>query len=847
MRQPDQDQAVCKVLFVSEVNLLDDSVEASGQRELLRSLSALGLSCEAVTRFLVAADEETEPGPWLAEQGWALDQAPFEELGASALAVTDKDVSITLLRGPSTRPHAPDDAEQAAFVRLVRAVIDRRRPDVVVVRSGPSLAAVLAIVRARHLATVALEPDCTVRSAEPYRDADVVLTPARFAADYLRDAFALPCVSLPPVIARQPVAPSSPGSLVFDASSPANGLAVFVQLAAEIARRRPNVPIVALGGHGALTIADVANVKLLPASALDKVWASAHVFLAPLVAWEALPLAPLAALSHGVPVVASDRGALPELLDRAGLLLPLPQRLTTTNRGPLQPAELAPWIDAILRLYDDFAFASNQRNLALLAGQRWAPETVAPEYARLFTNLAGHHKHRPGRNGHVAHRNGSDVALRRLAEASPWPAERPNDAAPGEEQGWLGAGTETMLANVLSPSTELVVELGAWLGLSTRYIAQYAPAATVISVDHWQGSPEHQAQERFRKLLPQLFETYQARCWDYRERVVPLRMTTLDGLLKVAEHGLHPDFVYVDAEHSYDAVTAELSLARQLFPRAVLGGDDYDWRGVREGVDSFARRHGLVVDRFGARGWRLLEKWEAGEATRLPPSRGQSFVLVPHMNGIEGECEQALRALESAGVRVVRRGGCSAIDVARNEMVSDALHNEAEAILFIDSDIGFEPQDALRLLARPEPVVCGVYAKKGMRELASVFAPGTKEVVFGPEVVGAYPLDYAATGFLRMRAGMLRRMIAELHLPLCNTHWGRGVWPFFQPMIVPHGEGKLHYLGEDWAFSYRLKQIGVTPLADTSIRLWHWGRYAFSWEDAGSTVNRYRSYSYRLS
>jgi len=65
-------------------------------------------------------------------------------------------------------------------------------------------------------------------------------------------------------------------------------------------------------------------------------------------------------------------------------------------------------------------------------------------------------------------------------------------------------------------------------------------------------------------------------------------------------------------------------------------------------------------------------------------------------------------------------------------------------------------------------------------------------------------------------------------------------------MIVPQGGDKMHYLGEDWAFSYRLGQVGITPLADTSIRLWHWGRYSFSWEDAGSTVQRYRTYTYQL-
>jgi hypothetical protein len=319
-------------------------------------------------------------------------------------------------------------------------------------------------------------------------------------------------------------------------------------------------------------------------------------------------------------------------------------------------------------------------------------------------------------------------------------------------------------------------------------------------------------------------------------------------LRRVAEVGLEPDLVYVDAEHTYDAVAAELKLARELFPHALLCGDDYDWSGVRRAVDEFAAVAGLVVDRYGERGWRLLEGWQAADAAgQPPPGRGQCVVLVPHLNGIEWECEQALRWLEAAGVRVVRRGGCSAIDSARNEMASDALHDGAESVLFIDSDIGFDPADALRLLARPEPVVGGVYPKKGMRELASVFADGVKELLFGPEAAGAYPLKYAATGFLRIKADVLRRMIDGLKLPLCNTHWGRGAWPFFQPLIVPHGPDKWHYLGEDWSFSHRLAQIGVTPVADTTIRLWHWGRYGFGWEDAGRTAERYRSYTYRLA
>ena len=107
------------------------------------------------------------------------------------------------------------------------------------------------------------------------------------------------------------------------------------------------------------------------------------------------------------------------------------------------------------------------------------------------------------------------------------------------------------------------------------------------------------------------------------------------------------------------------------------------------------------------------------------------MVLVPHLNGIEWECERSLRALEAARVRVVRSEGSSQVDVARNTLASDALHDGAEALMFIDADIGFDPADALRLLARPEPVLAGIYAKKGRRELASRFADGIDEVVFG--------------------------------------------------------------------------------------------------------------------
>lgn len=110
-------------------------------------------------------------------------------------------------------------------------------------------------------------------------------------------------------------------------------------------------------------------------------------------------------------------------------------------------------------------------------------------------------------------------------------------------------------------------------------------------------------------MLPTLYETFLDLCGDYRHRMVPLRMSTLDGLRVVAEHGFQPDLIYVDAEHSYEAVTADIEMSRDLFPNAVIVGDDYDWPGIAAAVVEAGQRHHMKVELAGVkelgRAWRL--------------------------------------------------------------------------------------------------------------------------------------------------------------------------------------------------------------------------------------------------
>ncbi len=84
------------------------------------------------------------------------------------------------------------------------------------------------------------------------------------------------------------------------------------------------------------------------------------------------------ALGAGVPVVASNRGALPETVGDAGILLDIPERLTPTSQE--KPTAAAPWVDAIISLYDDEKRRKTLRENGLQRAKRWTEERVVELY-----------------------------------------------------------------------------------------------------------------------------------------------------------------------------------------------------------------------------------------------------------------------------------------------------------------------------------------------------------------------------------------------------------------------------------------------------------------------------------
>ncbi len=155
--------------------------------------------------------------------------------------------------------------------------------------------------------------------------------------------------------------------------------------------------------------------------------------------------------------------------------------------------------------------------------------------------------------------------------------------------------------------------------------------------------------------------------------------------------------------------------------------------------------------------------------------------------------------LWKAGVEVMTQGleGLCYIDSARNEMVQNFLETDATDLLFIDSDVGFEPQTLVKLAKATRPVVAAIYPFKQDDEGYPVqFVNGTHEL--GDE--GLIEAKVVPTGLLRIN----RRVFVELGKTVHRYQGksGREMSAFFQTAI------REKYYGEDVEFCRLWREAG---------------------------------------
>jgi hypothetical protein len=172
-----------------------------------------------------------------------------------------------------------------------------------------------------------------------------------------------------------------------------------------------------------------------------------------------------------------------------------------------------------------------------------------------------------------------------------WPKQKP--AAEINDSGWFLPGNMAAIETVVKNNdVRVILELGAYLGKSTRFICEKAPKARIYTCDLWcndylEESLGHNYlrtdnQKDRRKY--QMYDTFLVNLWHERHRVVPMKMFTLQALEWAFHSGIKPDMIYIDADHDYEPVKRDIELSLALFPEAIIMGDDWDYAGVRRAV-----------------------------------------------------------------------------------------------------------------------------------------------------------------------------------------------------------------------------------------------------------------------
>ena len=188
-----------------------------------------------------------------------------------------------------------------------------------------------------------------------------------------------------------------------------------------------------------------------------------------------------------------------------------------------------------------------------------------------------------------------------------WPADKPD--LKFDPQGWLAKRTRQGIDIAMHMVSErgdiTILELGSWKGKSSRHMLDCLPSARLICVDHWEGDVCTDE----KKSAEGLFEQFVANCWDYRDRMTLLRMSTIEGVERVQAEGIEPDMVYIDAGHTHDDVYADANAVLDAFPNAVVVGDDYGKgppAGVRSAVRQIEKERQKEVVVIGGYGWMFM-------------------------------------------------------------------------------------------------------------------------------------------------------------------------------------------------------------------------------------------------
>lgn len=202
----------------------------------------------------------------------------------------------------------------------------------------------------------------------------------------------------------------------------------------------------------------------------------------------------------------------------------------------------------------------------------------------------------------------------------------------------------------------------------------------------------------------------------------------------------------------------------------------------------------------------------------------------------------------------------SLITRARNYCADEFMRSDCDYLMFIDSDIGFDAQDVISMVAMncledgdKYHVICGPYPKKTIswEKIKQAVDMGVADenpnqlenyvgdYVFNPkattgQIAIAEPCQVAegGTGFMMIQRQVFEKyqevypelMYKPDHVRTDSFDGSREIMAFFDCLIDPDTK---RYLSEDYMFCYNVQKAGMDVWLCPWMRLKHVGSYVF--------------------
>lgn len=383
--------------FIGPTNLFDEgSGAAQSVRTMLEQLALRGVACHAVT----ACSFDAPPGAQLPDKLRALGLAPSGQLSGFNVPVWQgrvRGVGYDIVQFMTQQRDQMTAIEELLLRDAARTWLDQHRPDVVVTYGGYLLDLELRrCARAAGALVAFYLANPRYNRPETFANVDLVLANSAATADLYAGTMGLRCHNVGLFVDADPVVatPRTPRFVTFINPLPEKGVTLFLKLVQRARQEAPEMRFLVVESRGALApvlqhlgySADLLQqVTVLPKQVqMGPVYAQTRILLVPSFWFEAAGRVLLEGNANGIPVLATNRGGIPETLGGAGKLLPIPERCASDHLAVPSDAEVQPWWDELLKLWRDDAYYETCAKRALEVAQT---QTLAHKAENLLALL----------------------------------------------------------------------------------------------------------------------------------------------------------------------------------------------------------------------------------------------------------------------------------------------------------------------------------------------------------------------------------------------------------------------------------------------------------------------------